>query len=344
MTQQDFRAARQPAHDPSTAAPLAAVAPAQPARIARLLAGGPGPDHRRRCPDPARMLAIARAGGIDNLRVALPDLEYSVWHPRPSRPARKALFLIHGATHSTMTVYDIGVPGAARHEYSLLGRLAARGVAVFGIDLAGYGLSQGRSRPSTLTELCTDVAQVIGALSAAFDLQKRTVMGWSWSVQIAANCALRHPGDIDAAALISGVWGGGPGGWPEFLRFDAPKAPRRVNDDRAIEKNFERSPDLYAAPLLDAYRGHAHWLDPTSPNDPFLAYAGQAPLYDPARIAVPCLIGIGEREAERIAQYHDLCRTVPGAQPYMAEDSDHYIQYGPRRAEYAAVLADFATS
>ena len=90
------------ARSPDTAAPVAAPAPAEPAR-----------------------LVVTADDGF----------ELTMWRKAPAQP-RRAVLLIHGRTWSGRPDFDLQVPGESR---SFMDALVAQGYAAYALDLRGYG-------------------------------------------------------------------------------------------------------------------------------------------------------------------------------------------------------------
>jgi pimeloyl-ACP methyl ester carboxylesterase len=303
------------------------------------------PHENSRCPRPDAVVAEAQNAGIDHLFLPGDGVALSCWHAASRGPSRAAALLLHGITYSTMTVFDIPIPGRPRNDMSLMLKLAERGVHAFGLDFAGYGLSEGRGEVANVDQYCRDVACVIEALRQRFtSIATLALAGWSWSSQIAARLTGERPDLVDGLIFWGGLWGGGRGPLASHIA-NPPVWPgkRRVNRRETAANNFARSPDLFPADVVAHYLEHCLWLDPSSPNDGF-EHIKYLPLHDPKRITRPVLNVFGSREKDREPDLDEYVAQLPAALLWDVRipDSDHYIQYGPHRDAFADLLVRFA--
>ncbi len=115
----------------------------------------------------------------------------TVWSKRPAKPVR-AILLVHGRTWSTLPDFDLQVPGERR---SLMDALVAKGYAVYGVDLRGYGATpRDASQWDTPVRSADDVANVLKFIqNDAGVATKPALFGWSNGSAVGALTALRRP-------------------------------------------------------------------------------------------------------------------------------------------------------
>jgi pimeloyl-ACP methyl ester carboxylesterase len=126
----------------------------------------------------------------------------AVYSKRPAAPWGSVV-LVHGRTWSALPDFDLQAPGA---RVSLMDNLAAEGLAVYALDLRGYGATP-RDATGFLTpaRAADDLAAVLRFVAAADpDLSERpAVLGWSLGARVAALAAQRHP-DLARALVLYG--------------------------------------------------------------------------------------------------------------------------------------------
>jgi pimeloyl-ACP methyl ester carboxylesterase len=115
----------------------------------------------------------------------------TVWSKRPAR-ATRAILLVHGRTWSTLPDFDLQVPGEHR---SLMDALVAKGYAVYGVDLRGYGATpRDKSEWDTPVRSADDIANVLKFIQQDAGLAtKPALFGWSNGSAVGALAALRRP-------------------------------------------------------------------------------------------------------------------------------------------------------
>lgn len=124
-----------------------------------------------------------------------------------------AILLIHGARVPGLASFDLPVPGG-----SLAADLALRGLAVYVMDIRGYGAS---TRPVGMNESpggktalvrSNDAAHDIGAVIDWISMRRRTprvaLFGWATGGQWAGYYASVFPDKVSALIMLNSLYGG----------------------------------------------------------------------------------------------------------------------------------------
>ena len=239
-----------------------------------------------------------------------PGIELFLRNKRPAgRAARGSILLVHGASFSSMSLFDVDVGGG-----SFMDVLARAGLDAWAVDVRGFG---GSTRPEPMgaapaagtplvraTEAVHDVAAALAHIRRERRPDRVALLGMSWGGSVAGIYAARNPGAIDALVLVAPLWLSA-----EPLRFDsgAPILTHRVVDvnayratwlapapqaerDRVLPPGwFERWAAATEATDREAPPGHVR-----APSGPIADvrehWTANSPLYDPAAITAPSLI------------------------------------------------------
>jgi pimeloyl-ACP methyl ester carboxylesterase len=121
----------------------------------------------------------------------------------PSGARQSVALLVHGATYSGPTVYDVQAPSK---NYSLMDHLAARGWDVFTFAIRGYGRSD---RPAdgfsvTTDAAVRDIAAVADYIRAQRGVEAVDLFGWSWGGSTTALYAQRNPSRVRRLVMFAG--------------------------------------------------------------------------------------------------------------------------------------------
>lgn len=195
----------------------------------------------------------------------------------------KVILLIHGATWSSRCTFDPS-PG-----FSLMEELANAGYDVFALDLHGYGKSERKADDwSEASSTLEDVDAAVDYIRALRWVDKVHILGYQWGAQVAGLYASSKPAKVGRLALFG-------------LRYrtvdkrSLPETPLRNNSSQTATLKPE---DGDFDPQFTSVRAAAclRW-DPQSPNGAIRDLA-QPSSVDPARIVVPTLLLMGERDNE----------------------------------------------
>ena len=126
-------------------------------------------------------------------------------------PAERTLLLMHGATFSSGSLFDVPMGGA-----SFMDQLAVAGFDVYAVDVRGYGAS---TRPPEMEEAADPSTQpvrietAVHDLGAAIDhilenrrLDQLNLVAMSWGGSVAGAYTAKTNGKIKRLALIAPLW------------------------------------------------------------------------------------------------------------------------------------------
>jgi pimeloyl-ACP methyl ester carboxylesterase len=126
-------------------------------------------------------------------------------------PGERTLLLMHGATFSSGSLFDVPMGGA-----SFMDQLAIAGFDVYAVDVRGYGGStwppdmEGAVDPSTQpvrieTAIC-DLGAAIDHILEYRKLDQLNLVAMSWGGSVAGAYAAKNNGKIKRLALIAPLW------------------------------------------------------------------------------------------------------------------------------------------
>lgn len=235
-------------------------------------------------------------------------------------PARTLLF-IHGATYPSSSTFDLELDGLSWMSF-----IADRGFDVWCLDLRGHGHSSRppeMSRPSQENGPIArgDIAQRdIGAASAFIrkmrGLPRLTMMGHSWGTALVGRFSADNPGLVERVVLFAPVWirrtpslvqaGPGPlGAWRGVTREQC--LARWTTGLKEDEREAFIPPGWFErfADVLFAGDPEGLAMNPPvvrAPNGVILDgleyWSAGIPYYDPARIAAPTILVVGDRDVD----------------------------------------------
>lgn len=180
----------------------------------------------------------------------------AVWGRSAPTP-KAAILLVHGRTWSSRPDFDLQVPGLQR---SVMTSLAAKGFAVYAVDLRGYGATP-RDRTGFVTpkRAAADVVAVLQWISARHrTLPPPALLGWSLGgavVQLAA----QQP-DASISALVLFAFAMDPDA--KFASLGDPEQPAMTKTTRADAEIDFISPLVTPRPVIDAFVQQALASDP----------------------------------------------------------------------------------
>ncbi|MGY3452293.1 alpha/beta hydrolase [Bradyrhizobium sp. USDA 4353] len=241
--------------------------------------------------------------------------------------AERTLVMMHGATFSSASLFDVAVGGA-----SFMDVLAQAGYDVWAVDARGYG---GSSRPPEMSRAPEQGPPLVNArtalddFSAAVDfirghrdIPRVNVLGMSWGATIAGAFASAAGAKLEKLVLVTPLWLSS-----EPLRIDAggPLAAYRIVSPRAFEAAWRGAapPEARAGLIPDGW--FDTWAEATLATDPDSPHPGAIrapsgavqdvrehwtagrPIYDPGTIDCPVLVLAAEWDADvRIEMAQDL--------------------------------------
>ena len=219
---------------------------------------------------------------------------------------RPLLFLVHGSSYSSKTMFDLQVPG--RSGYSMMDHFAGLGFDVWTMDHEGYGRSDRTAGWSDIASGVDDLAAAMAVVRRVSGRSSAAFFGQSSGALRAARFANDHPAQVDKLALDAFVWTGA--GAPTLIERAKMLAQLQASNVRTVDADFYASvftrdhpgaaEAMLGATVAAAELEHGH----TIPNGTYLDMVSKLPLVDPARIACPVLILRAEHDG--IATEEDL--------------------------------------
>jgi len=304
-------------------------------------------------PDDQTITARPAAAPVrSDFTVSKGDVSLAVYRKRlePERgaPARAVLFLVHGSSNSSLSSFDLTVPG--KGEYSTMNVFARLGFDVWTMDHENYGRS-------SRTEGNSDIASGVADLIAATDLVVRETgrtrlhfMGESSGALRAAAFAMARPERVDRLVLNAFTYTGRNSPTlakraeqVEYFRTHN----RRLRDRAMIESIFTRdhpgtSDPAVADALADAELIHGDQV----PTGTYLDMTANLPVVDPLKVMAPVLLVRGEHDG--IASEEDLLdfyRLLPNPDRQFAvmPGAAHALVFGHNRHQLWHVVHAFLT-
>ncbi len=252
------------------------------------------------------------------------SLEVAPWgrvHIRNKRPANvdrfpaeRVVIFQHGATYGC-EAFDLPFGGQSWMDY-----VAARGFDCYALDLPGYGRSQ---RPPQMNEPASsnppfmrtpDAAACLGAVvdfvRARRGVDQVCLVGWSWGTAITSTYTVDHNDAVARLTLYAPVWDRTRSGPSPIHVEGALGAYRTVDREATLKRRLGGLAPEHAAGIIPDGWFDLWWkavaaTDPAGQGKTVRAPNGVVldavefwnvgrPLYDPARIAVPLLVVVGE--------------------------------------------------
>ena len=248
----------------------------------------------------------------DNLRLHLrnkhPEDYYS------PKPETTVLFL-HGATFPGIATFDHAIDGQSWMDY-----LARRGYDVYALDIRGYGAStkpaemaqppEGKAPLVDSTAALRDVSKTVEYILSRRNLDKLTVIGWSWGATLAGSYAANASSKIHKLVLYSPPWISDEPAAAETLKELG--AWRGVPLFLISERWGHNLPDKERKELItpETKRTWMNALAETAggeqllkvPNgavaDALKTWGAKTPAWQPERISAPTMVVQGEWDAD----------------------------------------------
>lgn len=242
--------------------------------------------------------------------------------------AERTLVMIHGATYSSASLFDVPVEGQ-----SFMDTLARAGYDVWAVDIRGFG---GSTKPAGGTEPVAPAPTAADDLEAAVDfvletrkLARINVLGMSWGGSVAGIFAARAGQKLLKLVLVTPLWLS-----DKPLRIDAgqPLNAYRTITPAAFEVAWRVAAPEPAREALIPAGWFEIWLQTTLAANPEATPEGQfdapsgpiqdvrqhwtagKPLYDPSHIEVPVLIIAAEWDLDvRVDMAQDLFHKLENA-------------------------------
>ena len=281
--------------------------------------------------------------------------------------AAHTIVMMHGATYSSLSLYDTEVGG-----YSFMDYLAARGYDVYAVDVRGYGRSTRpiemdhapeHSAPLTNTEMAIrDFSSAMNFVLRTNRLSQSNVIGMSWGGTVTGAYTTRNGYKVRRLGLIAPQWlsavpipldsGGILAGY-RIVQADAARtrwinaAPVHKRSDLIPEHGFEAWLAQTVETETDAAIRSAGAIRATNgPIQDIRDYwnAGR-PFYDPSEIEVPVLLLHGEWDIDvpidLALDYFKRLTGTPSKRWLEIGEATHMLVLEKNRQLAFTALADF---
>lgn len=211
---------------------------------------------------------------------------------------RPLLFLVHGSSYSSKTMFDLQVP--QRKNYSMMDHFARLGFEVWTMDHEGYGHSD-------RTASWSDIASGVDDLKVAMDIVQQTTgqaqaafFGQSSGALRAARFANVHPQHVSRLILDAVVWTGKDSPTLANRRRLLPQLQAsnvRKVDAKFYSSVFTRDDPGAAEPMMGQVVADEELkYGDTVPNGTYLDMVQNLPVCDPEKIRCPVLIVRAEHD------------------------------------------------
>jgi pimeloyl-ACP methyl ester carboxylesterase len=205
---------------------------------------------------------------------------------------RPLLFLVHGSSYSSKTMFDLQVPG--RTGYSMMDHFARLGFDVWTMDHEGYGHSDRTASWSDIASGVDDLKAAMAQVEKTTGLSRAAFYGQSSGALRAARFANVHPQHVSKLMLDALVWTGQ--GSPTLANRRRLLPQLQASNVRKVDAAFystvfTRDEPGAAEPMMGQVVADAELkYGDTVPNGTYLDMVQNLPVCDPAKIACPVLI------------------------------------------------------
>ncbi|BFM12218.1 alpha/beta fold hydrolase [Simiduia litorea] len=197
------------------------------------------------------------ATDLQKQEVVMDDGHRLMLYSKAAEQPWASILLVHGRTWSALPDFDLVTE---QEDLSMMNALAAKGLAVYAIDLRGYGKSKRDSSGwNTPNRAAEDVAMTLDVINDKHpNLSGVTVFGWSNGSLVAMLTAQLYPNKVERLVLY---------GFPldteaEVAREKAPKHPPRLATTAAAAAEDFILPGTISKNAIAAYVQAALEADP----------------------------------------------------------------------------------
>jgi alpha-beta hydrolase superfamily lysophospholipase len=217
--------------------------------------------------------------------------------PKAGEPSKPAVFLVHGSSNSSLTSYDLTVPG--KGEYSLMNVLARYGYDVWTMDHDGYGRSGSSGNSSDIASGVEDLKAAMPLVLKETRQAKVHFFGTSSGAIRAAAYAQAQPEHVGRLILSAFTYKGNGAAEIERRRKRIEQlraSPRRKRDAAMIRSIFTRDghPQFYDMAVPEAIIAEEMKYGNEVPSGTYLDMAANLPIVDPTKVLSPVLMLRGE--------------------------------------------------
>jgi len=250
------------------------------------------------------------------------DVKLNLWRKRVGAPAadeppKPLVFLVHGSSNSTRTIYDLTVPG--KGEYSFMNVLAGFGYDVWTMDHDGYGRSGSSGNSSDIASGVEDLKAAMEVVTRETGRSKMHVFGTSSGAIRAGAFAQAQPERIDRLVLSAFTYKG----------TGSPEMKRRAEQLEFYRTHTRRKRDLAMIRSIHTRDGLASSYDPAvaeamaeqemkfgdqAPTGTYYDMIAKLPLVDPRKVLSPVLLMRGAHDGNStIEDLLDFYQQLPNS-------------------------------
>ena len=208
------------------------------------------------------------------------------------------LFLVHGSSYSSKTMFDLTVPNRA--DYSFMDHFAQLGFDVWTMDHEGYGHSDRTKGLSDIHSGVEDLTAAMGVVKKMTGKSKAAFFGQSSGALRAARFANFHPENVDKLIVDAFVWTGRGAPTLEQRAKRLPKLLKsnvRTVDAKFYSSVFTRDHPGAAEPMMGDVVAEAELkYGNTVPNGTYIDMVTKLPVVDPDKVLCPVLIVRAEHD------------------------------------------------
>ncbi len=248
------------------------------------------------------------------------DVKLNLWRKRAGAPiageAQKPLiFLVHGSSNSTRTIYDLIVPG--KGEYSFMNVLAGYGYDVWTMDHDGYGRSGSSGNSSDIASGVEDLKAAMEVVTRETGRSKMHMFGTSSGAIRAGAFAQTQPERIERLVLAAFTYKG----------TGSPEMKRRGEQLEFYRTHTRRKRDYEAIRSIHTRDGLASSYDPAvaiamadeelkfgdqAPTGTYYDMVANLPLVDPKKLPMPVMLVKGAYDGNStVADLMDFYQQLP---------------------------------
>jgi pimeloyl-ACP methyl ester carboxylesterase len=208
------------------------------------------------------------------------------------------LFLVHGSSYSSKTMFDLQVPDRA--GYSMMDHFARLGYDVWTMDHEGYGHSDRTDSNSDIQSGVDDLAAAMEVLAKEGSLKSLAFFGQSSGALRAARFSNQHPAAVEKLALDAFVWTGKDAPTLAERKKGLPRyqaSNRRPVSAEFYRSVFTRDHSGAAEPMLgDVVAKEELQYGDSVPTGTYVDMTTKLPLVDPEKVQCPVLITRAEHD------------------------------------------------
>jgi pimeloyl-ACP methyl ester carboxylesterase len=266
----------------------------------------------------------------------------------PKDQPKAVLFLVHGSSYSSKTMYDLQVPN--RINYSMMDYFARLGFDVWTMDHEGYGHSDRTSSFSDIASGVEDLNAAMAIVTRVTGQTKAAFFGQSSGSLRAAAYTMQYPDKVSSLMLDAFVYTGK--GSPELAKRaktlpNLLKSNTRKVDAAFYSSVFTRDEVGAAEPMISDLVTEAELkYGNTVPNGTYVDMVTKLPVVSAAKIKCPVLIIRGQHDGIATdADIIDFYSQLPNPDKQMIKLAGlaHTAMLGINRERFLWVMQAFLT-